>query len=80
MTSRAVPKGLTAGQICIGEPAWSAPKCVVSALPRTHCHLVCLSWKSFFVTPTAPSRSVGLTTYLYDERDGTESTHLNMQC
>jgi hypothetical protein len=74
MTSRAEPKVLTAGQICIGERAWSAAKWVVADLPRTLWYLSCLSWKTFFVAPTAPSRTVGLARYLYDERDGTEST------
>jgi hypothetical protein len=44
MTSRAEPKVLTAGQICVGERAWSAAKCMVAALPRTLWYLSCLSW------------------------------------
>jgi hypothetical protein len=79
MTSRADTKVLTVGQICIGERAWLTAKCVVAALPRTLWHLSCLSWKTFFIAPTGPSRSVGLARYLYDERGGTESTHLNAQ-
>jgi hypothetical protein len=47
MTSRADAKVLTVGQIRIGEAAWSAAKCAVAALPRTLCHLSCLSSKSF---------------------------------
>jgi hypothetical protein len=77
MTSRAEPKVLTAGQICLGERAWSAAKCMVAALPRTLRYLSCLPWKTFFVAPTAPSRTDGLARYRYDERSGVESTHLN---
>jgi hypothetical protein len=51
MTSRADTKVLTVGQICIGERAWSAAKCVVAALPRTLWHLSCLSWMTFFIAP-----------------------------
>ena len=77
MTSRAEPKVLTAGLICLGERAWSAAKCMAAAaLPRTLWYLSCLPWKTFFVAPTAPSRTVGLARYLYDERGGAESTHL----
>jgi hypothetical protein len=79
MTSRADAKVLTVGQICIGERAWLATKCVVAAQPRTLWLLSCLSWKTLLVAPTAPSRSVGLARYLYDERGGTESTHLDVQ-
>jgi hypothetical protein len=46
MTSRAEPKVLTAGQICVGERAWSAAKCMVAALPRTLWYLSCLSWNA----------------------------------
>jgi hypothetical protein len=73
---------LTAGQICLRERAWSAAISVAAALPRTLWYLSCLSWKTFFVAPTAPSRpsrTVGLARYLYDERDGAESTHLIVQ-
>lgn len=79
MTSRAEPKVLTAGQICLGERAWSAAKWMVAAQPRTFWYLSCLPWKTFFVAPTAPSRTDGLARYPYDERGGAESTHLNAQ-
>ncbi len=70
---------LTVGQIALDERAWSAAKCVLAAQPRTLWHLLCLSCKTFFVAPWAQSRSFGLARYPYDERGGTESTHLNVQ-
>jgi hypothetical protein len=78
MTSRAVTKVLTVGRTAIGERTWSAAKCLVSGLPRTLRHLLCVM-KTFFVALTAPSRTVGLARHLYDERGGVESTHGNMQ-